>query len=169
MTPLHHRIAAFAAVVLLALGFAAPAAQAQELSPEHLDLARKYVDLTYKTPIFEQSLVQAGLDVSRLIIQQNPDAETASNEVIGDTIGSFRDRKKQVFDQFARVYAVRFTMDELREMNTFYETETGQKLASQLTSINEDVFNIYQVFEDNLRTEFLAKVRADLKEKGIEL
>jgi hypothetical protein len=51
----------------------------------------------------------------------------------------------------------------------FYETPAGQKLASNAFSINRDVGKVMQVYTYNFGTEFVTKVRADLKAQGFNL
>jgi hypothetical protein len=74
-----------------------------------------------------------------------------------------------LFDQFARVYAQRFTMEELQQIVDFYETPTGKKLAESNLAINTDLQTVMKVFDNNLKPEFFAKVRAELKAAGIDV
>ncbi len=162
----------FAALVLslaLAFGSVLLPVRAQELSPDHIALARKYIDLSYKISTFEQSLVQAGIDVSDAILKQDPSLEEQSNKAIGDAISYFAKQKDDVFNQFARVYALNFTMDELREMNAFYETPTGQKLAESQSRIDQNIVTLYSLYEENMRKEMYARVRADLRAQGANI
>ncbi len=169
---LRHVAQRFAALVLalvVAGGMAPLTASAQELSPDHIAVARKFVDLSYKITTFEQTLIQTGIDVSDQILKQNPDLEEQSNKAIGDAIAYFAKQKDEVLNQFARVYALRFSMDELKEMNAFYETPTGQKLAGLQSTIDQNIVQLYQLYEQNMRTEFYARVRADLVAGGAKL
>ncbi|MBU1173784.1 MAG: DUF2059 domain-containing protein [Alphaproteobacteria bacterium] len=164
--------AARIAALLCALLFAAalsPSARAQELSPEHVALARQYVDLTYKISTFEQSLIQAGIDVSDAILRVDPSLEEKSNKAIGDAIGYFATQKDEVLNQFARVYALHFSMEEFKEMNAFYSSPTGQKLSGLQSQISNNVVNLFRLYEDNMRKEMYARVRADLIAQGADL
>ena len=67
----------------------------------------------------------------------DPTLEEQSDKAIGDAIGYFAKQKDDVLNQFARVYALQFSMDELAEMNAFYETPTGQKLAAIQPKIDQ--------------------------------
>jgi len=169
---LRHVAQRFAALILalvIAGGMAPLTASAQELSPDHIAVARKFVDLSYKITTFEKTLIQTGIDVSDQILKQNPDLEEESNKAIGDAIAYFAKQKDEVLNQFARVYALRFTMDELKEMNAFYETPTGQKLAGLQSTIDQDIVKLFQLYAQNMRTEFYARVRADLIAGGAKL
>ena len=161
--------ALFLAALVIALSGALLPANAQELSPEHIAAARKYVDLSYKITSFEQSVIQAGIDVSDAILRADPTLEEQSDKAIGDAIGYFAEQKDDVLNQFARVYALQFSMDELAEMNAFYESPTGQKLASIQPKIDQSVVKLFTVYVENMRKEMYARVRADLNEQGADL
>jgi len=132
-------------------------------------LARKYIDLTDRASIFEITMVEIGIGTMRQIVQQNPEISEQTDAAIGKILEEYRDRKGELLNQFARVYAARFSIEELQEIVAFYESETGQKLAKANTEVNADLQNVMQVFTNNVRPEFFAKVRAELRGQGIQL
>lgn len=163
-----------ALTVLAVLAMAASAlvtvpAMAQELAPEHLALARKYVELTDRSAIYEVTMVETGLETRRALTQQNPEIGKEVDDAIGKTLETYRGRKGELLDQFARVYALRFSMDELKQVVAFYESPVGVKLSTANQEINQDLQAIMQVFSNNTKVEFFAKVRAELKANGIDV
>lgn len=167
MTGVMTRAKALVAVALSVamLAVSAPA-MAQEVPPEQLALARKYVDLTDKIGVYEVALVEIGIGTMRDLVQQNPEIATETDLAVGKVLETYRDRRGELLDQFARVYASRFTVEELQQIVTFYETPTGQKLATANTEVNADLQAVLQVFTNNTRSEFFAKVRAELRAQG---
>ena len=158
--------AAVAALALsLALGTAAPSL-AQEISPDQLALARKYVDLTNKAQLYQAILAQTAAQTSKLLTQQNPDISDKIDAAIGKILDQYKDKSSDLYDQFARVYAATFTPDELKQMNEFYSSPVGVKLASSALDINNGIKQVMQVFTYNFGTEFVTKVRAELKSQG---
>ena len=151
---------------LMAMSFPAIA---QELPPEQLALARQYVDLTDRASIFEITMVEIGIGTMRQIVQLNPEISAQTDEAVGSVLEEYRGRKSELLDQFARVYAARFTIEELQEIVAFYSTPTGEKLAQANTEVNTELQGVMTVFTNNVRPEFFAKVRAALRAKGIEL
>lgn len=142
---------------------------AQELAPEQLDLARKYVELTDRAQVYEVTIVQTGIDTLRTLLSQNPELADELDVAIGDTVKEYRPRKSELIDQFARIYAARFTVDELREIVAFYESDVGQKLSKENFEANRQLGTVLNIFRQNLSVEFLAKVRARLREQGIDI
>ncbi len=164
-----------ASLVLATLGslamtavVALPAAS-QELAPEHLSVARQYIMLTDQSAIYEVALVQTAVETMRTIVRQNPEIVEPVDEAISKTLQSYKDRKGELMDQFARVYALNFSVEELQEIVAFYESPVGSKLAKANATLNDSIRTVMQVFEINLKTEFFAKVRAELKAAGYDV
>lgn len=141
----------------------------QEISPEHLALARKYVDLTDKQQVYETTVVQVAIDTTRQILSQNPKLTDKVNAVVTDVVKSYKPRKGELLNQIARVYAQKFSVPELKKIVAFYSSDVGQKLAIQNVYINQQLVKVMQLFQANLSTEFYAKVKAGLKKDGIDL
>jgi len=158
------------AVVALSLTFGAAApALSQEISPDQLALARKYVDLTNKAQIFEAILATTANQTSKLLSQQNPDITDKIDAAIGKILETYKGKNDELFNQIARIYAVTFTPEELQAIVTFYETPAGQKLATSAFDINRGVSKVMQIYTYNFGTQFVTQVRAELKAEGIKL
>jgi len=170
MTGMMMRAKALVAVVLSAtvLAVAAPA-MAQEVPPEQLALARKYIELTDNAGVYEIALVEIGMGTLTELTTQNPEIAKEVDLAIGKVLETYQSRKGELIDQFARVYATRFTVEELQQIVAFYESPTGQKLAAANTDANQDLQAVLQVFANNTRPEFFAKVRAELRAQGFEV
>jgi hypothetical protein len=163
------RLAAAAALTLsLAFAGVAPAIS-QEISPELLTLARKYVDLTNKAGIYEAVLVQTAAQTSKLLSQSNPEITTQIDTTIGKVLETYKGKRDDLFNQFARVYATTFTQEELTAIVAFYESPAGQKLADSALEVNAGIRAVMQVYTSNFGTEFVTKVRADLKAQGFNV
>jgi hypothetical protein len=168
MTGVLTRAKALFAVVLSAtiIALAMPAI-AQEVPPEQLALARKYVDLTDKAAIYETTLVETAIQSMRQIVQQNPEIVDQTNAAITKILEEYKGHKSDLLDQFARVYAIRFSMEELQQIVDFYSSPTGMKLAQGNGEINVDLQRVLQVFTGQMKQEFFAKLRAELRAQGI--
>jgi len=157
------------AFLSLAMAFAALPANAQEVAPEHLAMARKYIELTDKSGIYEVALVKTAVNTMRTIIKQNPEISQPVDDAITKTLEAYKGKKGDLLDQFARVYALNFTIEELQAIVAFYETPVGAKLATANATLNQSLQTVMQVFETNLQSEFFAKVRAELKAGGFDV
>jgi len=160
-------------LAVVVMGFAlagavAPAA-AQEIAPEHLELARKYVDLTDRSKIYERTLAETAISTMQQLLPQNPQLEEPLGAAIDKAIEEYRTRRTDLTDQFARVYAIRMTQDELQQVVTFYESPVGQKLSAVNAAANQDMQVVLGVFAANLSQEFFARVRTNMREAGFDI
>ncbi|HEV7276204.1 MAG TPA: DUF2059 domain-containing protein [Devosiaceae bacterium] len=162
-------VQAVAALALSLAGFAALPATAQELSPEHLAVARQYVELTDNAGIYETALIETAVETMRTIVGQNPELVDETDAAITTTLDFYKGKKGDLLDQFARVYALNLSMEELEEIVAFYESPVGRKLSAANATLNESLQTVMGVFQTNLRTEFFAKVRAELREAGFDV
>ena len=138
----------------------------QEISPEHLAAARSYVDMTDGAAVYENELIEIGLNTMRVLVQQDPALTDPVIEAIDAAYAEYLDRKSELYNQFARIYAMRFTQEELEEILAFYNGEVGQKLLANNPGINQDLQIVLGVWKNNTESEFLARVRAILREEG---
>jgi hypothetical protein len=158
-----------AALIAFTMTASVVPAAAQEISPEHLALARKYVDLTDKANIYEGALIKTAIDTMKTIVAQNPELVDPTDKAITAALDLYKDKKGDLMDQFARVYALNFTAEELTQIVAFYESPVGQKLSNANATLNEGMQTIMGIFEANLKREFFAKVRAELKAAGFDV
>jgi len=144
---------------------------AQELSPDLVALARKYVDLTDQSQVYEVILIETGISTMRTLVSQKPDISQKVSDAIGVVIKQYNDsnQRDELFNQFARVYASRFTKEELQKIVAFYESDVGMKLSKENAAANTELKTVMQVYRTNLNTEFFAKVRAVLRDQGVKL
>src|SRR5688572_31911907 len=93
MTGVMMRMKALVAVALSAgiLALVAPA-MAQEVPPEQLALARKYIDLTDRGAVYEVTMVEIGIGTMRQIITQNPEIIDQTDAAIAKTLDEYRAR-----------------------------------------------------------------------------
>lgn len=161
-------VAAVLSLILSSFVALPAASQTTEISPEHLALARKYVDLTDTGGLYEASVVQAGINTYKQLLPQNPEIAEPLNTAIETVIGTYKGKKGELFDQFARIYALSFTQEELQQIVDFYSSPVGTKLAKSNAAMSGTIARVMDVFSSNLNTEFFARVRAELKAKGID-
>src|SRR3569832_2083046 len=113
---------AAAAVLAFSMAFGAVApAVSQEIPPEQLALARKYVDLTNKAQIYEAIAAMTASQTSNLLTPATPEIATQIDEQIGKSLEARKGKSDDLFNQIARIYAVTYTHEELQQIVAFYE------------------------------------------------
>ncbi|MFT6657892.1 DUF2059 domain-containing protein [Maritalea sp.] len=154
---------AASAAVLLSFG-----AQAQEIGPEHLALAKKYVAMTDTGYLYERVIVDTSKTAMQFLVQQNPEIAASIATAAKDVAISYFDGDNELHDSFARIYAVRFSVEELSEIVAFYETPVGQKVLANNQAIGKNIESAASIWKSNLETEIAIKLRTLLKERGFD-
>jgi hypothetical protein len=161
---------AFAIAAVVLASFATPQMTiAQEISPEHLELAKKYVTMTDTGQVFQRTILKTAQESVDHLVQQNPEIGESIVISAREVATNYLEGSNLVHDNFARIYAAHYTMEELKEIIAFYESEVGQKILASNISINQSLQTSANIFEQNLAAEFAAKLRTNLKDKGFDL
>src|SRR5690348_4398782 len=121
-----HRAAAFAAC----LAFTAPAF-AQQPTPAAMATAKEVVTLTGSTAVFAPIVAGVVEQAKLLFLQQNPGLSRDLNEIAAKLRTDLQPRIVEINDEVARLYAIAFTEQELKEILAFYKSSTGKKMLDQ--------------------------------------
>jgi hypothetical protein len=159
-------------LVVMTLLFAGPVAApavGQEIPPDQMVLARKYIDLINTSNLFRGVVLKTAIGSFKALTVGHADIEKDISDAVDRTIKSYTGDEAELLDQIARVYATVFTLEELQQIVAFYESPVGQKLAKAAPELANTTSDVLKVYENNLSAEFVRRVRADLKEKGINI
>ena len=80
-----------------------------------------------------------------------------------------KSRRLELANEVARVYARRFTEQELRELLAFYKTTLGRKVLTEEALAVEDGFKRAQDWTSEFSDQVLTKMRTEMRKKGFDL
>jgi len=183
-TKLVSRLLLGLAPIVLAIGVAGPAATAvaqqtsssapaaatpveQEITPQSLALARKYVDMT-SAGLFTNTLALIASQISSQLTPQHPDQAGKINQTIGQVLTTYKSKDSAILDTFARIYAVTFTEAELQQIVDFYSSPVGLKLTAQRSGLAASQQQALSILQNTLGNEIMSKVKTALLAEGIE-
>jgi hypothetical protein len=69
----------------------------------------------------------------------------------------------------AKLYASRFTEQELKDILAFYKSPLGRKLIVEEPAILDQSMKNAQVWAENLSQEVIAKMRTEMKKRGHDI
>jgi hypothetical protein len=101
-----------------------------------------------------------------LFLQQNPALQKDLNEVAGNLRTEFAPRISEVTNELAKLYATKFSEQELKEVVAFYQTPAGKKLLVMQPQVAEQSMHFAQNWASKLSDEVIAKMREEMKKKG---
>jgi len=153
------------------LAQAAPQAAAAAPAPaaDHVALARQVVELSGASASFENVIPAFVEQAKSLFLPTNPDLGRQFNEVGDQLKAEFQPRVNELIQGIAVAYAQRFTMEELRRIQAFYQSADGQKLVRTIPSIMEETFGRSQQWSQVVTRDIVARFREEFAKRGIRL
>jgi uncharacterized protein len=123
-------------------------APAQTPSPEAMSVARSLVT-TLKLPERYKALLPAILlSIKPALTQDRPEIESDFEALKPRMAEAFTPHYNGMVDAIATVYAISFSLEELRELDAFYRRPVGQKLLEKWPAITQQSV---QIGEDGSR------------------
>jgi hypothetical protein len=91
------------------------------------------------------------------------------SDVAGKLRADIGERGTELVNQAARLYAVRFTEQELKDALAFYKTPLGRKMVEEEPKILDQSLKDAQVWADKLSEEVIGRFRTEMKKLGHDL
>ena len=157
------------APIMLACQLFAGAALAQQPSAAALATARELVELKGGNAMFEPVIISMIEQTKAALLQTNPQLSKDLNDVAAQLRTEFSPRRNDLMAQAAKLYAQRFTEQELKDILAFYKTPTGRKMITQEPLVLDETFNYVQQWSPRVGEEVMTRFRAEMKKKGHNL
>ncbi len=155
---------------LLALVLAAVSpAQAQQPSANALALAKEIIVLKGGNSIYDPVVPQIVDRARTLFLQANPMLGKDLNEVATKLQGELTPRTAELLNDGARLYASRFTEQELKDVLAFYKSPVGRKVITQEPAILDQSASNVDDWANKLADEVISRFRAEMKRRGHEI
>jgi len=162
------RTAVVVLVALAAIGIARPAAAANP-SPASILIAKQIIEIKGVKAMFEPIVRGVVEKAKNMFMQTNFMWGKDLNEVAVIVLKDYDSRSNELVDSTARIYASHFTEDELKGLLTFYQSPLGRKaLEEEPKTMNESMI-FAATWADNLSTDVINKMRAEMKKRGHDL
>jgi hypothetical protein len=145
------------------------AASAQTPSPEAMKVARSLV-ATMRLPDQYKALLPAVLfRIKPVVTQGRPEMER-DFDTIATTVGdAYEPFYNEMLEQAATVYAGQFTVDEMRQLQTFFNQPAGKKLLEKWPAIAQQTAQIGQDVSRRAAEELRLRFTDALRQKGHKL
>lgn len=145
------------------------AAYAQEPSASAVAAAKELVDLRGGARMFDPVVPGVVEQAKALFLQTNPALSKDLEDVAARLRADFAPRRAELANEVARIYAQRFSEQEMKEAIAFYKTSLGRKIVSEEPIIIDQSFARMQQWANKLSEEVLTRYRAEMKKKGHDL
>ena len=161
--------AACAGVLAVVLLVPLETARAQKPSLAALATAKELITIKGGTAIY-QPIVPGVIEQAKgVFLRANPMLGKDLNEVAASLRTEYVPRGAELVNEAARIYASRFTEQELKDALTFYKSPLGRKLLAEEANVLDQSLKNAQVWADKLSEEVIARIRNEMKKRGHEI
>ncbi len=105
----------------------------------------------------------------RVLLQTNPMLGKPLNDVASKLRADIGARGAELVNEAARLYASRFTEQELKDALAFYKTPLGRKMVEEEPKILDQSLKDAQTWADKLSEEVIGKFRSEMKKLGHDI
>jgi len=159
---------ACAGLLTLVLAAISPA-QAQQPTANALALAKEIIIVKGGNAIYEPVVPQVVEQARGLFLQSNPMLSKDINEVAAKLQAELTPRTAELLNDGARLYAAKFTEQELKDVLAFYKSPVGRKVIAQEPVILDQSGSNVEEWANKLADEVIAKFRAEMRRRGKEI
>jgi uncharacterized protein len=158
------------AAALLALPLSSPCVRAQSTADQaRLAAARQMMQVAGVARQFSQVMPVLMRQLAEGFVAVAPDKAKVIAEVFAQLGSKFDERKGELIDQVAALYAEQLTLEELNAVTEFYRSPAGAKMMSIQPQVMRQAMQLGQRWGAQLGREIEEEVRRELKKRGIEL
>jgi hypothetical protein len=155
------------AVFLVAVALASPVA-AEEFTESHLAAARDTIAAAHASEQFNQILVVLAEQTKALFLRSDPTAVKDVNDVVDSIALDLAKRRPELDRELEKVWAARFSEDELKQISAFYRSPVGEKFGTSMAVIIQDSIRSANIWRDALSTEIVTRSRDELNKRGLK-
>jgi hypothetical protein len=144
-------------------------APAQTPTPDTMTAARSLVT-TMKLPVQYKALLPAILlGLRRELTQDRPEIERDYDGMKPTIEAAFTPYYTAMLNDVAAVYAANFTVDEMKDMESFFQRPAGQKYLEKATAVTQQTNQVTQDASRKAAEDLRARLTQALREKGHKL
>lgn len=147
-----------------------PAADDQEtFTKEHLALAQQAIDASKSATGFDNILPVVADQTRTLFIRSNPALTPQIEEVTQEVAIGLAPKRRALDETLEKIWARRFSEDELRQIVAFYNSPVGKKLSDLSAEILALSVGAAKQWGDQISTEMVTRVREQMLKRGYKL
>ena len=144
-------------------------AQQQQPSATAIATAKDVITAKGATALWEPIVPGVIEQAKSVFVQANPTLLKELNEVALKLRAEYAPRSAEIVNDVAKLYASRFTEQELKDTLAFYKSPLGKKLLAEEPSILDQSMRNAQGWADRLSQEVMGKIRTEMKRRGHEI
>ena len=166
-------LARIAVAAMLACGSllvaSAPGWAQQKPSPAAIAAAKELLVLKGGDIVFNPVVNNVVDKVKDVFVPTNPNLNKELNEVAAQLKKQYDSKRAELLNNVARIYAERFSEQELKGLVAFYKSPLGRKMVTDEPKIIDQSLNYVENWGNELSDGVLSRFREEMKKKGHDL
>jgi hypothetical protein len=147
----------------------AQAPDRQAADRARIDAAKDMMVYSGAIKQFDEAMPLIFDQLSRTFMSVAPGKSREIREVFQQLVPRFMQRKGELLDQIAALYAAEFSLEELNAIVAFYKSPIGLKFAGVQPKIMRQSMAVGQRWGERLGSEIEREARQELRRRGIEM
>jgi hypothetical protein len=162
-----HLLAVLALALIASLSPSPLKAQAPDAA--RLAAAREMMEVAGVAKQFDELMPLLAQQLSQSFVAVAPEKADEIRQVFAQLPAKFIDRKGELIDQVAGLYAQELSVEELAAVSAFYKSPAGARLLVVQPQIARQSMALGQRWGAQIGREIEQEARKELKKRGIEL
>jgi hypothetical protein len=162
-------VALGASMLGIALAATIGTAVAQQPSAAAHATAKELITVKGATALWAPLVPGVIEQAKSVFLQTNPMLSKDLNEVAAKLRTEYAARGAEVVNDVAKLYAERFTEQELKDALAFYKSPLGKKMVTEEPAILDQSMRNAQNWANRLSEEVIGKIRAEMKKRGHDI
>jgi uncharacterized protein len=163
------KLCRLALVVALACLVTVGVAKAQQPSPASIDLARQVILVKGGNAMFDPVIPGVIESAKNAFLPTNPNLAKDLTEVANQLKREYDGKRAELLNEVAKMYAQRFTEQELKDLLVFYKSPLGQKVVTEEPKVLDAAMQRAQDWANNFSDVVISRMRAEMKKRGANL
>jgi hypothetical protein len=101
-----------------------------------------------------------------VIVQGRPNVERDYDKIAPVLMEAFTQQTQAMLDEIAAIYARNFTVEEKRQLATFYRSPAGQKFIEKMPVIAQQSMAAGQKIGQKIAQDLQARIMEELRKRG---
>jgi hypothetical protein len=140
-----------------------------EVDPVRLAAARELLAATNTDAQFATVIPMMFAQLKQSIPPSGPKMQEELDKVFDEIQKQFIDRRSDVLDQIAALYARKFTADEMKGLAELYRSPLAQKFITAMPELTAEAMMIGNVWGRQIAMDAERKVRDEMRRRGFDL
>jgi uncharacterized protein len=155
--------------LILGLVLSTSTAGAQQPSATAIATAKELVTVKGAKTLYEPLVAGVIEKAKGMFLQTNPMLGKDLNEVAAKLRADLAPRSAEVLTDTARLYATRFTEQELKDTLAFYKSPLGRKLLAEEPIIADQSMKSATSWAEKFSEEVISKMRTEMRKRGHDI